>query len=321
MKYLSLTMKSFFAAVIIFVIPLTAMAADTGAKTEKMRLAVMDLTAKGKISNVTSSAISDLLRSDIVDTGRFVVVERSQMESIFKEQGLQMTGCTDNSCAVEMGKLVSANKIILGEVNQLNNNYIITLRVVDVAKGVAEFSTSEKTENINDIDKTVKSLAGKLTLRMTGKKPIEDYERPFGYYMRGIVPGWAQIYAGNSAKGWTFAGITVASAGFAGWAFNDYTVKKKKYDDLGPGASADEFNSKFNAKKDAANLANIGMYVFAGVYVINWIDVLLFNKYNPADTALLEDTSGYYFTINPVQNFQNVNVSEKAFVLGYSFKF
>src|SRR5208337_4437438 len=117
MKKLPVFIKISLFMLVLLIIPLSVFADDKPVKTEKMRLAVMDLTAKGKMSKVTAAAISDLLRSDIVDTGRFVVVERSQMESIFKEQGLQMTGCTDSSCAVEIGKLVSANKIILGEVN------------------------------------------------------------------------------------------------------------------------------------------------------------------------------------------------------------
>ncbi len=306
---------------ILLAIPLSAFTEEKPVKTEKLRLAVMDLNAKGKVSKVTANAISDLLRSDIVDTARFVIVERSQMESIFKEQGLQMAGCTDNSCAVEIGKLLSANKIILGEVNQLNSNLMITVRVVDVSKGVAEFSTSEKTVNINEIDKTVKTLVEKLTLRMTGKRPVEDYERPAGYYLRGIVPGWAQVYADNGVKGWSFAAVTLAAAGYTGWAIYDYTGKKKKYDDLGPGTTAAEFKSKYNAKKDAAVMATIGIYALAGIYAINWIDVIFFNKYQPENTAMIDyyDSSDYFFSVNTLQDIPCIK--EKSFGLGFNLRF
>lgn len=319
MKNLPVFMKLSFLILILSLFSVSAYASDTAVKSEKMRLAVMDLNAKGKVSKVTANAISDLLRSDIVDTARFVIVERSQMEAIFREQGLQMTGCTDNSCAVEIGKLVSANKMILGEVNQLNNNLMITIRVVDVSKGVAEFSTSEKTENLNEIDKTVKRLVDKLTLRMTGKRAVENYERPAGYYLRGIVPGWAQIYAGNTAKGWSFAGISLASAGYMGWALADYTGKKKKYDDLTLGAPDSEWKTKYNAKKDAAFQANLSIYIFLGVYAANWIDVIFFNQYNPENISLLNNTSEYYFTVNTLQNFSDVK--EKSLALAFNMKF
>jgi len=241
------------------------------------------------------------------------------MDAIFREQGLQMTGCTDSSCAVEIGKLLSANKIIMGEVNMLDKNIIITVRIVDVSKGVAEYSTNEKVVNINYIDKAVKSLVEKLTLRITGKRPIEEYERPAGYYWRGIVPGWAQVYAGNDLKGWSLAGISLASAGFACWAYYDFSVKKKKYDDLGQYASADEFNSKYNDKKDAALLANIGFYTFLGIYAVNWLDVIFFNKYNPENTALSGNPGGYYFTVNT--NNRVPGFDEKYLALGLNMKF
>ncbi len=319
MKNLRTVINFFSLILIVIILPVTAYAAETVEKSEKLKLAVMDLNAKGKVSKVTANAISDLLRSDIVDTARFVIVERNQMEAIFKEQGLQMAGCTENSCAVEIGKLVSANKIILGEVNQLNNNLMITVRVVDVSKGVAEFSTSEKTENINEIDKTVKRLVDKLTLRMTGKRPVENYERPAGYYLRGFVPGWAQIYAGNATKGWCYAGVSLLSAAYMGWAINDYLGKKKKYDDLQLGAPDSEFKTKYNAKKDAAFQANLGTYIFIGIYTFNWIDVIFFNQYSPDSIALLDNRSDFYLTVNTSSCFYDVK--EKNLALSLSIKF
>jgi hypothetical protein len=45
---------------------------------------------------------------------------------------------------VEIGKLLSANKVLVGEVNQLDKTTIITVRIVDVSKGVAEFQQVRK---------------------------------------------------------------------------------------------------------------------------------------------------------------------------------
>jgi TolB-like protein len=136
---------------------------------EKMRLAVLDLESKG-VSKVIASSVSDLLRTEMVDTGQFTVVERSQMNTILREHELQQTGCTDNACAVQVGKLLSAKKILIGEVNQMGAGVIITARVVDVEKGTADFASSERAGNLNDIDRATKMLAGKLTERITGRR-------------------------------------------------------------------------------------------------------------------------------------------------------
>jgi len=136
---------------------------------DKMRLAVLELEPKG-VSKIIASSVSDLLRTEMVDTGQFIVVERAQMDSILKEQEIQMTGCTDSACAVQLGKLLSARKILIGEVNQMGSGVIITARVVDVEMGVADFASSEKAKDLNDIDRAAKRLAGKLTERITGKR-------------------------------------------------------------------------------------------------------------------------------------------------------
>lgn len=71
---------------------------------EKMQVAVLDLQPKG-ISKILAGAASDIIRSEMIKTGLFTVVERGQMNEIFKEQGFQMTGCTDQACAVQVGKV------------------------------------------------------------------------------------------------------------------------------------------------------------------------------------------------------------------------
>ena len=87
------------------------------ARAQRMLVAVLDLEAKG-VSKIISGAVTDIMRSEMVKTGLFTIVERGQMDEILKEQGFQQTGCTDQACAVKIGKLISARKILIGEVNR-----------------------------------------------------------------------------------------------------------------------------------------------------------------------------------------------------------
>ena len=58
-----------------------------------------------------------------VNTGLFTVGERGEMDSILKEQGFQASGCTDIECAVKIGKLLSANKMLVGEIGKLGTKF------------------------------------------------------------------------------------------------------------------------------------------------------------------------------------------------------
>lgn len=110
---------------------------------EKLRVAVMDLKAEG-ISERTARTVSNMLRTEFVNIGKFTVIERNQMNAILVEQGFQQTGCTDASCAVQIGKLMSARKILVGEVSPMGKSIIMTVRIVDVEKGVSEYAARGK---------------------------------------------------------------------------------------------------------------------------------------------------------------------------------
>lgn len=129
---------------------------------ERLRVVVVDLKAQG-VPKTKAMIISNMLRNDLVNDGRFIVIERNQMESILKEQGFQQTGCTDQACVVEMGRLLSANKMIVGEVLGADNTLYITVRVVDVEKGVVDFAEKEISQSEERFDKVTASLTKKLT--------------------------------------------------------------------------------------------------------------------------------------------------------------
>ncbi len=183
---------------------------------EKMRVVVLDLNPIG-VSKTESRAISKLLESDVVDSRLFLVVERDQIDEILKEQGLQQTGCTDSACAVEIGKLLSANKILMGEISRLGRTIILTLRIVDVEKGLAEFSVSQKARSIESIDEAVNKIVRKLVARLRGEASGRfvtkiDAPRNFtvshGRYRDRIELKWDSVKGAN--KYYVFRSSTVS---------------------------------------------------------------------------------------------------------------
>ncbi len=166
----------------LYSILLISALAVPGLAAEKQRIAVLELKATG-VPAATSQAVSSMLRSQLIDSGLFTVVERTQMDAILKEQGLQQTGCTDAACAVQIGKVLSAKKILIGEISRLGKTHIIACRVVDVEKGVAEFATDAVAENEEKIYSTVKDLVYKLGKRVAGDvKPRSFGKAPEGFY-------------------------------------------------------------------------------------------------------------------------------------------
>lgn len=151
---------SIFIGVLLFILSSTMFA-----EQDKMRIAIMDLGASA-VSPETAKMVSDLLRTELFNTGLFTVIERAEMEKILKEQGFQQSGCTENECAVQFGKMLSARKVLVGTVGKLGDSYIINARIVDVEKGVMEFAENTKVQSESDLDIGCKTFAIKLANRI-----------------------------------------------------------------------------------------------------------------------------------------------------------
>ena len=114
----------------------------TAQEVKKNTLAVLNLVAQG-ISESEAAFLTEALHTQVSRvaasetfrnrTGRnYTVLERSQMDKIFDQFDIQNTGCTDVSCAVEFGKMLSAERIVIGSVGLVGNTYSILIRMVDV---------------------------------------------------------------------------------------------------------------------------------------------------------------------------------------------
>jgi hypothetical protein len=109
---------------------------ETSSKPAHLPLvAIMPLKTQG-IDENSSAIVTDALGTEILRTGAFRVMERSQMDRILKEQGFQQSGACDGAeCAVEMGKLLAIDRMVVGSVGKLGSSWTVSARLVDVATG------------------------------------------------------------------------------------------------------------------------------------------------------------------------------------------
>lgn len=141
--------KLFFITVIICL-----SAASSLSASEKERAAVLGFESQN-CPKVIATAVTDMLAAKIYEQRLYTLIEREQINMIFKELELQQTGCTDAACAVKIGQMLSANKIIQGSVYKMDV-YVVVVKIVNVADNKvagtykAESNTSEEIESAVD---------------------------------------------------------------------------------------------------------------------------------------------------------------------------
>ena len=157
----------FFLAMFVAATTFPASAKDLNA------IAVVDFEARG-VPVYEAQIIAERVRAELVQSGLFKVMERGQMESILKEQGFAQSGaCTDASCVVQMGQLLSVNQIVTGSVGKLGGMYTLNVKLVDVASGEIILTRNEDVSGkIEDIILTfaIPRIAEKLINELTSGK-------------------------------------------------------------------------------------------------------------------------------------------------------
>lgn len=107
-----------------------------------MNMAVAEFTGKN-VSQADASIVTDFIRTELVGSGRFNVMDRANMDMVLAEQKFQNSGCTEQECAVEMGRLLNIKRIVVGSLSKLLDNYYVTVDLVDVetSKIISSYSS------------------------------------------------------------------------------------------------------------------------------------------------------------------------------------
>lgn len=155
---------------------LVCMLALTGfkmqAQEQKLRVAVFDPTTSGiTIDNGTKLAVQELISSTFVNIGKFVIVERSMIDKIMREQVFQNSDMADNSQATEVGKLAGANKIVLSVISLIGGRNMLSIKIIDVQTATID---QQKTKIVNNSD--LLDVVEPLTLELLGEKVT--YQQP-----------------------------------------------------------------------------------------------------------------------------------------------
>lgn len=126
-------------------------------------IAIMTFTGGPLVEERLKFRMSDMLITDLVQSGRFSVVERDRLDAVLAEQKLQTDGLTDVSqTALRIGKLINAELVVFGLVTA------VTEQKVD------RFSYDEMRSEVSVDVRVVDATSGKVVISETAKGTATD---------------------------------------------------------------------------------------------------------------------------------------------------
>ena len=163
-------------------------------------VAVLPFEATG-VSVNEAKVVTTMFETALVQTGEFTIIEQTDMAAILDTQAISLSGCTDESCAVEIGKLLSAEQIVLGEFSSIGSQYVINAKILDVENG-----KNLKAENVtfSDLDelKEQVTLLGYMIAGLTySGGGSAEIAKAFGDVFIETEPSDAEIYINGTLRG------------------------------------------------------------------------------------------------------------------------
>jgi TolB-like protein len=159
---------------------------------------------------------SELLSARLAARPGILPAERAQLDGVVDEIKRVEKGEISPEGAASLGKLLGANEVVLGSIAQAGPSYVLTARLVDAETG----------QILAAADQSV-TREGLIAL----SEELVEVKSAGGAALRSLaMPGWGQIYNGDTARGVTYltlfagaAGTAIASAVLGSGAEDEYT--------------------------------------------------------------------------------------------------
>jgi TolB-like protein len=146
---------------------LVATAFHARAQEEKPRIAVLPFQAV-EVPQSVSMVISALFETNLVNTKAYTVLSHSDRDRILEAQADSFEDYADEDYAIQIGKLLSTEQIIIGTVAALGSKYIINAKIIDVTTSETLGAGSISAASVEELDVACARLTESL---VTGAPP------------------------------------------------------------------------------------------------------------------------------------------------------
>ena len=180
---------------------------------QKLAVSILDFNGEDVRPKVLKACFQRL-ETSLIESDKFIVIEKSEREEILKEQKIQSSGICDTDCIVDIGQLLGAEYLMLGEIIDLSGLYQIDIKIINVEKGdITEKVTEEVEGKVKDLLNAMESASNEIIRRLSIQTPImvqtplnikqETVVQKFGFINISTEPTSAIVLIDNQKIGMT----------------------------------------------------------------------------------------------------------------------
>jgi len=140
----------------------------------KTSIAVYPIKAVGAVDQALAATLSSLMGYQLAQSQKLLVIDESMLKIVMERQALNISdACDDTFCQVAIGKLVQAQKMVVGNISKLGSRYILTFKLIDIQSGALDGTFLDQCACTEDqLDQLVAAAGAKIRNHFGEAVPI-----------------------------------------------------------------------------------------------------------------------------------------------------
>lgn len=299
-------MKKFWLLLVIFSLSVPIFSQD------KPIITVLDFDAN-EVSQADMRSIISLLSSALFRTDYFTIIDVSQRETVLKEMEFSLSGCSDESCMLEIGKLLSAEAIVMGSIGRVGSKYVLSAKLLETETAKTLSTADGIYSDLDTLLDAISDISGELSapyaiFPVAEELPQEINESALSEKPGDVGPKPREAQTPSNLNFPAVASLAggIGSVGLGAYfilaalpTFLDYLDAKAAYENAeSDGDVTALWNSYEAARQEAVDL-NVNTNLVLGASLtgvgiaLTTLSIVLFNRApdkSPVEVALLPGT-------------------------------
>jgi len=139
-------------------------------------ITVLDFKTEG-VSESEMRTVISLLSSALFQTRRFQVIDVTERERLLRELEFSVADCTDESCQLEIGRLLSAESIVVGTMGRVGSRYVLSAKILETETARTQNTADGIYPNLDALVDDIFELA-KALAQASSHEAVAEAESP-----------------------------------------------------------------------------------------------------------------------------------------------
>jgi len=168
---------------VLLLVLLVCTLASESVEGNKPVVAVFEIKNDARLKRGFLVKMRDVIATELAASGKFSVVPNSDIQKAIREkQAESYEACYDESCQIEIGKEIAAEKTLATSIKKVGSQCIVTLQLYDLRKGASEKAGSARATCGEDfvVDSIYRALSQLTRKTRTSRQAVTQGDEMIG---------------------------------------------------------------------------------------------------------------------------------------------